>query len=107
LIVCLCKGLCEKKLGKVIDEGASTVREVGRRCGAGTDCGSCRRQIAELIGARSEAPRGGPVAALVRLIGERSEVLRGGCAAALARSIGDRTQEEPEPCYVLASLVEA
>ena len=37
---------------KVIDEGATTVAAVGRRCGAGTDCGSCQRHLARMIAER-------------------------------------------------------
>jgi len=47
MIVCLCANVSEKKLGATIDGGASTLREVGRRCGAGVACGSCRQLIRE------------------------------------------------------------
>lgn len=33
------------RLHEVIDEGARSLRQVGRACGAGTDCGRCKRTI--------------------------------------------------------------
>lgn len=62
MIVCLCKGICENELQSVCDDDVGTVREVGRRCGAGTDCGMCRADIHSMLrrheseGERQEAP---------------------------------------------------
>jgi bacterioferritin-associated ferredoxin len=50
MIVCLCHGVTERDLEKVIEEGASTVEEVGQRCGAGTDCGTCLGELRERLG---------------------------------------------------------
>ncbi len=49
MYVCLCKGVSDKTIRGCIRRGASTVGEVGRACGAGTDCGSCRGMISDLI----------------------------------------------------------
>lgn len=49
MIVCVCHGIPCKKIRSVIREGAETVDAVGAACGAGTDCGSCRVAIDELI----------------------------------------------------------
>ena len=49
MIVCVCHGIPCKKIRSVIREGAETVDAVGAACGAGTDCGSCREMIEELI----------------------------------------------------------
>jgi bacterioferritin-associated ferredoxin len=49
MIVCLCRGVSDRTVKNAIDEGAESVAAVGRACGAGTDCGSCQRQIAGLI----------------------------------------------------------
>jgi bacterioferritin-associated ferredoxin len=49
MIVCLCHGVTDRDLEKVIEEGASTVEEVGRRCGAGTDCGTCLGELRERL----------------------------------------------------------
>jgi bacterioferritin-associated ferredoxin len=49
MIVCLCKGVSCGTVRQVIGEGAMTVEEVGRACGAGTDCGGCQGAIEDLI----------------------------------------------------------
>lgn len=49
MIVCVCHGVPCKKIRSVIRDGATTVDAVGDACGAGTDCGSCRDAIEELI----------------------------------------------------------
>ena len=41
MIVCLCKGVSDRDVRAAIDSGSQTVRDVGRRCRAGTDCGAC------------------------------------------------------------------
>jgi bacterioferritin-associated ferredoxin len=50
MIVCLCHAVTERDLERVISEGANTVEEIGRRCGAGTDCGTCVRELKERLG---------------------------------------------------------
>jgi bacterioferritin-associated ferredoxin len=41
VIVCICHGVDERELRRTIAGGARTVGDVMRRCGAGSDCGSC------------------------------------------------------------------
>ena len=50
MIVCLCAAVTERDLDKVIEDGASTVEEIGRRCGAGTGCGTCLAELRERLG---------------------------------------------------------
>lgn len=57
MYVCLCQGVTERQVQKCIDEGAHSVSEVTRRCGAGGHCGSCRPTIAAMVAA-SEAQAG-------------------------------------------------
>lgn len=45
MIVCLCEGLSERKIQSEINRGAASLKEIGRRCGAGTHCGMCRKQM--------------------------------------------------------------
>lgn len=52
MIVCSCRGVFERTVNRAIDQGALTVDEVGRACGAGTDCGSCQDTIEDLIASR-------------------------------------------------------
>jgi bacterioferritin-associated ferredoxin len=49
MIVCVCHNVSERKILNVIQDGATTVEQVTRRCEAGGDCGSCRDAIGELI----------------------------------------------------------
>ena len=49
MIVCLCANVSERELVETISAGASTVKEVGRRCGAGTGCGACKPLIRECL----------------------------------------------------------
>jgi bacterioferritin-associated ferredoxin len=49
VILCLCNAVSDAEVRAVITDGAHTVEAVGRACGAGTDCGSCRDDIADLI----------------------------------------------------------
>lgn len=63
-MVCLCHGISERKLAKVIDHGATTVDDVGRACRAGTDCGGCRRTIEQALAERHAAAA--PLAAPAR-----------------------------------------
>jgi bacterioferritin-associated ferredoxin len=49
MIVCLCANVSERELVETITAGASTVKEVGRRCGAGTGCGACKPLIRECL----------------------------------------------------------
>ena len=49
MIVCLCTNVSERELVETIQAGAATVKEVGRRCGAGTGCGACKPLIRECL----------------------------------------------------------
>jgi bacterioferritin-associated ferredoxin len=49
MIVCICRRVSDRTVLRVIEEGASTVDEVGRACGAGTGCGACQDHIAGML----------------------------------------------------------
>ncbi len=49
MIVCLCANVSERELAATITAGATTVKEVGRTCGAGTGCGACKPLIRECL----------------------------------------------------------
>jgi bacterioferritin-associated ferredoxin len=55
MIVCSCKGVRCSSVRAVISHGAETVEAVGHACGAGTDCGSCRGMIEDMIEEHLEA----------------------------------------------------
>ena len=49
MYVCLCKGVSDRTIRAQIEQGASTVEEIGACTGAGTKCGRCRPEIAEML----------------------------------------------------------
>jgi bacterioferritin-associated ferredoxin len=61
MIVCVCHGVCERRLEAVVASGAHTLAEVERQCGAGGDCGSCRPDVERVIERMTlTAPRHAP-----------------------------------------------
>lgn len=56
--VCLCKAVTGGAIERVIDAGATTVVDVGRACGAGTDCAICTRTIAVILRQHRREHRG-------------------------------------------------
>ncbi len=66
MIICVCANVSERKLRAVIADGASTLREIERRCGAGGGCGACRDAIRQCLReSRAAAAAAAPVVALV------------------------------------------
>jgi bacterioferritin-associated ferredoxin len=49
MFVCLCLAVTDARVREAIAAGARDLAELGRRTGAGTDCGSCREVLARLI----------------------------------------------------------
>lgn len=49
MILCLCQGVSDRVVRLAVVNGADSVDAVGDRCGAGTDCGSCRHAIEEIV----------------------------------------------------------
>jgi NAD(P)H-nitrite reductase large subunit len=49
VVVCICANVTEQELVAVIDDGARSVKAVGRRCGAGAGCGECKPLIREQL----------------------------------------------------------
>jgi assimilatory nitrate reductase catalytic subunit len=47
--ICACKGVDERTIQQVIINGASTLDAVMRACGAGSECGSCKPEIQQLL----------------------------------------------------------
>jgi bacterioferritin-associated ferredoxin len=48
-LMCLCYGVSERKVAKVIERGAQTVEDVGDELMAGRCCGGCTETIAEML----------------------------------------------------------
>jgi bacterioferritin-associated ferredoxin len=49
MIFCHCASVTESAVERTIADGATTVAEVTRRCGAGQHCGPCREEIAAML----------------------------------------------------------
>lgn len=52
VLVCLCHPTSDRDLDAVIDDGARTVQDIGRRCGAGTGCGACVDELRDRLNAK-------------------------------------------------------
>jgi assimilatory nitrate reductase catalytic subunit len=50
-LVCACLGIGRTAILQAVAEGAASAEAVGRRCGAGTQCGSCRPEIRTMLAA--------------------------------------------------------
>lgn len=49
MYVCLCHGVTSQTVTEVVAGGARTTKAVAQECGAGSDCGRCRRTIRAII----------------------------------------------------------
>ena len=56
MYVCLCKGVTSQTVSEVVAQGASTTKKVAKACGAGSECGRCRRTVRAIIMAALTAP---------------------------------------------------
>ncbi len=54
MFVCLCNGVTSHTVAEAVAAGASTTNDVAQACGAGADCGRCRRTVQALL--RSSDP---------------------------------------------------
>lgn len=51
MFVCLCTGTTSHVVNEIVASGAKTSKDVADACGAGGDCGRCRRTIRAIIAA--------------------------------------------------------
>ncbi|OBA57973.1 (2Fe-2S)-binding protein [Mycobacterium sp. 1100029.7] len=54
MYVCLCVGVTNHTVAECVARGASTSKEVAAACGAGGDCGRCRRTLRAIIEASKQ-----------------------------------------------------
>jgi bacterioferritin-associated ferredoxin len=52
MYVCLCVGVTNQVVAETVDAGAGTTKKVAKECGAGSECGRCRRTIRAIIDSR-------------------------------------------------------
>jgi bacterioferritin-associated ferredoxin len=50
MYVCLCNGVTTQVVADAIAGGASTCNQIAAMCGAGAECGRCRRTLRALLG---------------------------------------------------------
>jgi bacterioferritin-associated ferredoxin len=69
MILCICQAVTDREIDAAINAGARSLADVSRACGAGGDCGCCRRVIEQWIdracaGNCADCPRREPEAQL-------------------------------------------
>jgi len=53
MFVCLCNGVTSHVVVDAVAAGASTTNEVAQACGAGAECGRCRRTVRAILNSAS------------------------------------------------------
>jgi bacterioferritin-associated ferredoxin len=51
MFVCLCLGITSHVVDEAVVNGATTSKQIAQACGAGSDCGRCRRTLRAIIAA--------------------------------------------------------
>jgi bacterioferritin-associated ferredoxin len=49
MIVCHCTGATDRDIARLVSEGANSVGDIIRQCGAGRSCAPCRAGLQELL----------------------------------------------------------
>jgi bacterioferritin-associated ferredoxin len=49
MFVCLCTGVTSEVIEDLVADGAVNTKEIARACGAGMECGRCRRTVRAII----------------------------------------------------------
>jgi bacterioferritin-associated ferredoxin len=60
MYVCLCLGVTLETVSNAVARGARTSRQVSEACGAGSECGRCRRTIRAVIATTVTTGEGDP-----------------------------------------------
>ncbi|MCW2591098.1 MAG: hypothetical protein JWQ86_3525 [Mycobacterium sp.] len=55
MYVCLCVGVTNQSVADAVAAGASTSKQVAEACGAGSECGRCRRTVRAILDAKRAA----------------------------------------------------
>ncbi|WP_108055256.1 MULTISPECIES: bacterioferritin-associated ferredoxin [Mycobacteriaceae] len=58
MFVCLCLGVTSQEVTTAVENGAWTSKQVATACGAGSDCGRCRRTVQAVIASMRDAHGG-------------------------------------------------
>lgn len=58
MFVCLCTGVTTQQVSELVQGGCCTSKQIADACGAGADCGRCRRTVRAIIEAHfQQAPQ--------------------------------------------------
>lgn len=57
MFVCLCTGVTSQTVADCVARGASTTKQVAAACGAGAECGRCRKTVRAIIESARERDR--------------------------------------------------
>lgn len=49
MIVCQCHAISDRQVRREVRDGATSVGQVARRCGAGASCGGCVAALTQII----------------------------------------------------------
>jgi bacterioferritin-associated ferredoxin len=49
MFVCLCTGVTSEAIKDLVANGAVSTKEIAQACGAGMECGRCRRTVRAII----------------------------------------------------------
>ncbi len=49
MVVCLCFGVNEREIERVVRDGADSLDAIGLMCDAGTGCGCCRAMLSKTL----------------------------------------------------------
>jgi len=61
MYVCLCRGITNEAVAGTVAAGATTCKQVAAACGAGSECGRCRRTIRSIIDAAQPSTTKSPI----------------------------------------------
>lgn len=56
MYVCLCYGITSHMVSECVAKGACSSKEVALACGAGAECGRCRRTVRAIIATEQSCP---------------------------------------------------
>lgn len=49
MIICVCKGVSDKKIESLVRSGCKSLESIQGECRAGTDCGMCLAKLSDLL----------------------------------------------------------
>ena len=64
MLVCHCNGVSDRKIRRVVREGARSLSQVAAACGAGSCCGGCHCEIEKIVRAETCTEREGQTVAI-------------------------------------------